>query len=128
MRHPGTLKICLLPVLHVKLSLEAAAAFLILLASARRYGASRARLLVRRSLFEEVGGFVESLPLNFNDVDFCLKLAAAGYRCVVTPAARLHHFESSTRTAEVLPWEKDSLRWWRPRTIPDPNLQIRGTG
>ena len=85
-------------------------------------------LLVRRSLFEEVGGFVESLPLNFNDVDFCLKLAAAGYRCVVTPAARLHHFESSTRTAEVLPWEKDSLRWWRPRTIPDPNLQIRGTG
>ncbi|WP_156180909.1 hypothetical protein [Desulfovibrio sp. TomC] len=50
---PAGLCLCLLPFLHVKLSLEAAAAFLILLASARRYGASRARLL---SLLAAAGG------------------------------------------------------------------------
>lgn len=83
-------------------------------------------LLVRRDSYERVGGFTESLPLNFNDVDFCLKLVAAGYVNVVTPFARLHHFESSTRTAQVHDEETAALDWWVPRSLGDPNVHVRG--
>ena len=51
-------------------------------------------LLVRRSVFEAVGGFDESLAVAFNDVDLCLRLREAGWRIVWTPAAELHHHES----------------------------------
>lgn len=83
-------------------------------------------LLVRRDLFVEVGGMTEALPLNFNDVDLCLKLVATGHTNVVTPAARLHHFESSTRTAQVLDSETDALDWWAPLSLREPNVHVRG--
>ncbi|RPF25909.1 glycosyltransferase family 2 protein [Georgenia muralis] len=83
-------------------------------------------LLVRRSLYETVGGFTEDLPLNFNDVDFCLKLVATGHRVVCTPYARLHHYESSTRHAEVRDFELEALAWWRPWTLADPHVNVRG--
>jgi len=54
-------------------------------------------LLVRRQVFEESGGFDEGYPVAFNDVDFCLRLGAAGYRVVSTPQAELTHFESVSR-------------------------------
>ncbi|MGO9685145.1 MAG: glycosyltransferase [Steroidobacteraceae bacterium] len=55
-------------------------------------------LLVRRSIFIEVGGFDESeLPVTFNDIDFCIKVRSSGYRNVVTPYAELFHFESTSR-------------------------------
>jgi hypothetical protein len=48
----------------------------------------------RKSVFEAVGGFDENYPLDFNDVDFCLKVGEAGWRVVYTPFAELRHFES----------------------------------
>ena len=60
-------------------------------------------LVVRRSVFDEVGGLDERLAVAFNDVDFCLRLRAAGYRNVWTPYAELIHHESASRGAEDNP-------------------------
>jgi GT2 family glycosyltransferase len=54
-------------------------------------------LMVRRKLFEAVGGLDEQLAVAFNDVDFCLRLKAAGYRNIWTPFAELIHHESASR-------------------------------
>lgn len=58
-------------------------------------------LLVRREIYDEVGGLNETdLKVAFNDVDFCLKVREAGYRNVWTPYAELYHLESVSRGAE----------------------------
>jgi hypothetical protein len=54
-------------------------------------------MLVRRSVFEEVGGFNEDFAVAFNDVDFCIRLGRAGYRLLNTPHAELTHYESVSR-------------------------------
>lgn len=54
-------------------------------------------LLVKKSLFEEVGGLEEDFAISLNDVDFCLKLREKGYLNVFTPFAELYHFESISR-------------------------------
>lgn len=54
-------------------------------------------LLVKRELFQEVGGLDESFAISLNDVDFCLKLRQKGYLNVFTPFAELYHFESLSR-------------------------------
>jgi GT2 family glycosyltransferase len=54
-------------------------------------------LMVKRSHFNEVQGFDESLAVEFNDVDFCLKLATKGYRNIYHPEVELYHFESISR-------------------------------
>lgn len=55
-------------------------------------------LLVRRTLFDEVGGLNEQLAHNFNDVAFCLDLHRKGYRNIVAARAVLHHLEGVSRT------------------------------
>ena len=57
-------------------------------------------LMVRRSLWEKVNGFDETLAVAFNDIDFCLRLLKAGYRHVVLPQVRLYHYESKSRGYE----------------------------
>jgi GT2 family glycosyltransferase len=76
-------------------------------------GVTGACLMTPKAAFEEVGGLTELLPLNFNDVDFCLKLHAKGWRMIYDPDAILFHFESSTRDPEVKAWEERVLveRW-----------------
>lgn len=54
-------------------------------------------LLVKKELFEKVGGLDESFEISLNDVDFCLKLREAGYLNVFTPFAELYHYESASR-------------------------------
>jgi GT2 family glycosyltransferase len=70
-------------------------------------------LLVDRRAFEEVGGLSPGFPVNFNDIDFCLKLHASGRRNVYSSGAELHHYESSTRPPQVHPGELEALqaRW-----------------
>ncbi len=64
-------------------------------------------LVVRRSVYESVGGLDEkNLKIAFNDVDFCLKVRAAGYRNIWTPHAELYHHESATRGTEDTPEKK----------------------
>lgn len=67
-------------------------------------------LLVRRDLYLEVGGFSTTLPMAFNDVDFCYKVAATGRQVVCTPFATLYHHESTSRVAEVRPFELEYVR------------------
>lgn len=54
-------------------------------------------LMVKKSLFEEVGGLDESFEISLNDVDFCLKLREKGLLNVFTPFAELYHYESVSR-------------------------------
>jgi GT2 family glycosyltransferase len=59
-------------------------------------------LLTRRKDYIDVGGMDEfRFPVNFNDVDYCLKLRAAGKRIVFTPHAKLLHLESASRGADT---------------------------
>lgn len=64
-------------------------------------------LLVRRSVYDEVGGLDEvRFKVAFNDVDFCLRVRAAGYDNVWTPFAELYHHESPSRGADDTPEKK----------------------
>lgn len=78
------------------------------LAALQNYSAvTAACLVVKKALFEQVGGFNETdLTVAFNDVDLCLKIKAAGYRNVWTPYAELYHYESKTRGKEDSPEKK----------------------
>lgn len=76
-------------------------------------GVTAAVAMMSVDLFNEVGGFPEELPLNYNDVDLSLRVRAAGYRIVWTPHSLWYHFESRTRIGEVLPRETAYIeqRW-----------------
>lgn len=60
-------------------------------------------MLVAKSKFLEVGGLDEAYAVSYNDVDFCLRLLARGYRNVYVPQARLYHFESKSRGLDDTP-------------------------
>ncbi len=60
-------------------------------------------LVMRKAVFEEVGGLDETLTVAFNDVDLCLKIRAHGHRIVWTPYAELYHHESATRGNDDTP-------------------------
>jgi GT2 family glycosyltransferase len=78
-------------------------------------------MMTPRATFERVGGFSTTFPMNYNDVDYCLKLVSEGERIVYDPDTTLYHFESSSRSMEVEDWEKDQLRGrWLPITVTDP--------
>lgn len=69
-------------------------------------------LMVRRAVFQALGGFDEGLPVAYNDVDFCLRVRQRGLSVVWTPHATLLHRESATRgtldppAAQALMWER----------------------
>lgn len=54
-------------------------------------------MMVKASVFREIGGFDESFPVAFNDIDFCLKIRKSGKLIVWTPFAEAYHYESKTR-------------------------------
>ena len=60
-------------------------------------------LVIRREVFDAVGGLDEGLTVAFNDVDFCLKVRAAGYLNLWTPFAELVHHESVSRGRDLTP-------------------------
>jgi GT2 family glycosyltransferase len=63
-------------------------------------------LMVTRDKFFGVGGFCESLPVAYNDVDFCMRLYRAGYYNLVCQAVRLIHHESASRGVDHQDREK----------------------
>jgi O-antigen biosynthesis protein len=86
-------------------------------------------LVIRRSVFEEVGGFNETdLAIAFNDVDLCLKVHAAGYRNIWTPHAELYHHESASRGLDNTPQKMERFarefgyldRRWKIANCEDP--------
>jgi O-antigen biosynthesis protein len=78
-------------------------------------------LMTRRDVFEEVGGLSTTFPVNYNDVDYCLKQVERGRRVVYDPDLVMTHFESSSRSSDVAEWEKAQLlARWAPLTIANP--------
>ncbi len=55
-------------------------------------------LLTKRNVFDAVGGMDEDLSVNFNDVDYCMRVQQAGFAVLVQLATRLRHYESVTRS------------------------------
>lgn len=60
-------------------------------------GVTAACAMVKRTVYEEVGGLEEKLTVAFNDVDLGLKIVTAGYLIVYDPFAELYHYESKSR-------------------------------
>ena len=54
-------------------------------------------MMVKKTVFEEVKGFDESIKVAFNDVDFCLRIRELGKLIVYNPYAELYHYESKSR-------------------------------
>ncbi|GAA2752596.1 glycosyltransferase [Kitasatospora cinereorecta] len=63
---------------------------------------STAGMLVRRDVFEELGGFDKALPLMRDDIDFCWRVNAAGHRVVIAPDAVLRHAEAASRERRAI--------------------------
>ena len=57
-------------------------------------------MMMKRSVFEQIGGFEEKLSVAFNDVDLCLRTVQAGYLVVYNPKVELYHYESKSRGQE----------------------------
>src|SRR6478736_6633042 len=76
-------------------------------------GVTAACMLVPFGVFDAVGGLCTGLPANYNDVDLCMKIRAAGWTIVYEPAAVLYHFESRSRVAGIRPEEVELIqrRW-----------------
>ncbi len=86
-------------------------------------------LLVRRDIYEAVGGLEEEhLTVAYNDVDFCIRVREAGYRNLWTPYAELYHHESVSRGEDDTPakkarYEKEVAymqRKWQAQLAEDP--------
>lgn len=63
-------------------------------------------MMVRRDVWDEIGGLDEKFSVAFNDVDMCLRIRRAGYLVVWTPYAELYHYESKSRGYEDTPEKK----------------------
>jgi len=68
-------------------------------------------LMMRKSVFQEVGNFDVGFRVAFNDIDLCMKVRRLGYRVVWTPHAELRHYESLTRGFDDTP-EKRALSYY----------------
>ena len=97
-------------------------------------------LLLRREVFDQLGGLDEvNLAVDYNDIDFCLRLRRAGLRVIWTPHAQLYHHESATRGRQRPPAQQQRYdrevafmqSTWGPWLHNDPaynpNLTLRGT-
>jgi GT2 family glycosyltransferase len=105
----------------------------------REFSAVTAACLVtRRSNVDAVGGLDEhNFQVNFNDVDFCLKLRELGYRILYIPTAELWHHESASRGADLHPTQAKSYsgevamlrtrwaKWIADDPAYNPNLSLR---
>jgi GT2 family glycosyltransferase len=70
-----------------------------------------ALMLVRRDVFEAVGGFDEQFPDDYNDIDLCLRLRRAGFAIVYQPHVQATHWEGRTRTAKETAKDAFIARW-----------------
>lgn len=89
----------------------------------RNYSAvTGAVLATRMSLVRWAGGFDREFAVDYNDVDFCLRLGSMGFRIVYTPFASLHHFEGHTlkRAAPAAAETKRFASRWGALIASDP--------
>ncbi len=67
-------------------------------------------LMVRKSVYDALGGLDEQFAVALNDVDFCLRIREKGYLNVFTPFAELYHYESASRGSDIVD-EKKAARY-----------------
>lgn len=60
-------------------------------------------MMIRRDVYEEVGGLSEEFVVAYNDIDLCMKIREKGYLIVLNPFAELYHYESKSRGQEDTP-------------------------
>ncbi len=77
-------------------------------------------MMTRTENYRKVDGFSEEFPLNYNDIDYCLKLLELGKRIVCTPYAVLHHYESVSKTGTYRAEFEAFHRKWQTRFPRDP--------
>lgn len=77
-------------------------------------------LLISQQDFETVGGFSLSLPVNYNDVDLCLKLGSLGKATVSCNSITLIHRESTSRIPTITAAERGALDVWKAGVQNDP--------
>jgi GT2 family glycosyltransferase len=77
---------------------------------------------LRRPVFDALGGFDPDFPVNYNDVDLCLRARRAGYEIIYEPHALLRHDECQTRTPGTHLKERERFqeRWVEELEKPDP--------
>lgn len=80
--------------------------------------------VIRKAVFEELGGFDVQFPINYNDVDLCLRARDHGYLIIYEAGAVLRHREAVTRSPRVHHHERCLFlqRWHRQLQHPDPYL------
>ncbi|MBH1980179.1 glycosyltransferase family 2 protein, partial [Candidatus Saccharibacteria bacterium] len=89
-------------------------------------------MAIRKTVFDEIGGFDEDFRITYNDVDLCLRLIEAGYYNLYTPHVRLKHHESLTLglpeevarrdTAEFKSAKQQFIERWKKYIDHDPNI------
>lgn len=67
-------------------------------------------LMIKKSSFENVGGFTEEFKVALNDIDLCLKVREQGELVVLNPWCRLYHYESKTRGNEETPEKHERFK------------------
>ncbi len=76
---------------------------------------------MRRQVFDDVGGMNEAFAVNYNDVDFSLRVRAAGLSVIWTPHATWYHFERQSGTHPILDVEVSTIdRLWHDELQVDP--------
>lgn len=96
-------------------------------------------MMIRREVFDEIGGFDETFVLCGSDVEICLRAWRYGYRTVYNPFAELVHYECQTRKTDVPrqdyfisfrhyePYLRDGDPYWNPNLSPwDKNIGFHG--
>jgi GT2 family glycosyltransferase len=86
-------------------------------------------IMLRKNVFDEVGGFDEDFKIVFQDVDLCLRVREKGYSVVYTPHSILHHNERATRTLHPDADENFMIDRWKNTIIDgdpyyNPNLTL----
>ena len=72
--------------------------------------------MCRSETWSSLGGLREDLPVNYGDVDFCLRARELGLAVILDPASRWTHFESASRILSKVPAELPRFReLWRDK-------------
>ena len=66
-------------------------------------GVTAACLMIRKEVWNKIGGLDESFEVAFNDVDMCMRIRKEGYLIAWTPWAELYHYESKSRGLDEAP-------------------------
>ena len=86
-------------------------------------------MMVKKSLYEQLGGLDEEFAVALNDVDFCLKVREKGLLNIFTPFAELYHYESKSRgsdkdDARAIRYQQESdrfkMKWEKVLSAGDP--------